>query len=385
MTPGRFSRREWLKLSALSTGALALGGCGPGRTDIAPDHPVYPRPLSRRPYARPRISADAVLRSVTGLRPFRPTGFRVEAVRMDGTLVVHNYGHGGGGVTLSWGSAALAVREVDTIEPDRAAVLGCGVIGLSTARLLQDRGWRVTIYARELPPHTTSNVAGALWGPTSVFDPPRLTPAFEARFAEAARISHHAFRNLVGAGYGVRWIEQFYLGADPQPLPYYMRKLPDLYRSRRDLEPHEHPFPSPRARRILTLMIEPGVYLRRLMTEVRSAGGSIVVRDFGDLASVVALEEGVVFNCTGLGAGALFGDTEILPIKGQLAFLPPDPAVDYATTGGGSGVLYMFPRSNGILLGGTFDRGNASRSPDSRETERIVNEHARLFGGMRTG
>jgi D-amino-acid oxidase len=43
-----------------------------------------------------------------GLRPFRPAGVRVQ--RESGAPVVHNYGHGGSGVTLSWGSAQNAAR-----------------------------------------------------------------------------------------------------------------------------------------------------------------------------------------------------------------------------------------------------------------------------------
>ena len=56
-------------------------------------------------------------------------------------------------------------RRVNALQSDvrsgprRAAIIGCGVVGLSTARLLQRRGWQVTIYARDLPPNTTSNVA----------------------------------------------------------------------------------------------------------------------------------------------------------------------------------------------------------------------------------
>jgi glycine/D-amino acid oxidase-like deaminating enzyme len=50
-----------------------------------------------------------------------------------------------------------------------AAVLGCGGVGGATARLLQRRGWRVRIYARDLPPETTSNIAGAQWLPSPFF------------------------------------------------------------------------------------------------------------------------------------------------------------------------------------------------------------------------
>ena len=68
-----------------------------------------------------------------------------------------------------------------------------------------------------------------------------------------------------------------------------------------------------------------------------------------------------MFNCTGLGARDLFGDTELQPVRGQLAILLPQPEIRYAFTGDAG---YMFPRADGILLGGTFERDDwyASRA-----------------------
>ena len=166
------SRRQALK-QALSAagGGLLLSACSrrAWQLDAAPP---------RRTFAKVRVSADRVIRSVTGLRPFRPTGFVVRADRADDRTIVHNYGHGGGGITLSWGSSALAVDLATAAGQPRVAVIGCGAMGLTTARLLQDRGFEATIYAKELPPDTTSNVAGGQWSPFTVFDEESATPAF---------------------------------------------------------------------------------------------------------------------------------------------------------------------------------------------------------------
>ncbi|MFB3132327.1 MAG: FAD-dependent oxidoreductase, partial [Rhodothermales bacterium] len=79
-----------------------------------------------------RVERDLVQRIDVGLRPYRPTGFVVRAERFDEKVVVHNYGHGGAGVTLSWGTAHLAVQHVAETSAQACAVIGCGAVGLAT-------------------------------------------------------------------------------------------------------------------------------------------------------------------------------------------------------------------------------------------------------------
>jgi glycine/D-amino acid oxidase-like deaminating enzyme len=80
-----------------------------------------------------------------------------------------------------------------------------------------------------------------------------------------------------------------------------------------------------------------------------------------------------------LGAGKLFNDKEIVPIKGQLTVLLPQPEINYAyVLPSRDNLLYMFPRKDGIILGGTYDKGNGSLEPDPRESERIINGHATI-------
>jgi len=95
---------------------------------------------------------------------------------------------------------------------------------------------------------------------------------------------------------------------------------------------------------------------------------------------LATLSESIVVNCTGLGARELFGDRELMPIKGQLTVLLPQPEVDYAMVGRG---LYMFPRRDGIILGGTFERGVETMEPNPEAKKRILAGHQRIFGGMR--
>jgi glycine/D-amino acid oxidase-like deaminating enzyme len=127
------------------------------------------------------------------------------------------------------------------------------------------------------------------------------------------------------------------------------------------------------------MMIEPATYLTTLLDEVRLAGGSVEVRRFATPADVAALPEPAVVNCTGLGAAALFGDPELVPLKGQLTVLLPQPEVDYATL---AGDFYMFSRSDGVLLGGTHEKGVATLDPNLEAKRRILDGHAKFFAAL---
>lgn len=368
-------RREVLR----AAGSLALAGTAAACAPAPTLYTALERPYSRKTWAAPRVSMDAVIRVIVGHRPYRPSGFVVKKEVFDATTVVHNYGHGGGGLSLSWGSSALAVRETLGMTPGDVAVIGSGVMGLTSARLLQDAGWNVTIYTRDPWRHSTSNVAAGEWSPYSVYDSDRASAEFLSRFDWASKVAHHAYTNLTGPEYGIRWLEGYTLGTRPFTGFDGRTELHSLYAYKRNLAPGEHPFGDYYAQSFVTMQIDPGVLLRRLTDDFRIAGGSFVVRDFKGLDQVLGLSEKVVFNCTGLGSRELFGDEELTAAKGQLVYLPPDPAVDFFTFGGGSGILYMFPRSDVIVLGGTFKPGDFSRHVEPDETERIVSAHQSLF------
>jgi D-amino-acid oxidase len=149
------------------------------------------------------------------------------------------------------------------------------------------------------------------------------------------------------------------------------------------LGPSEHPFPIPFATHYDTMLIEPAIFLNRLMEDFYGAGGEIKVREFQYFDEVLALEEPVIINCTGLGARELFDDQLLFPIKGQLTFVLPQEEIDYITITDGATSTYMFPRSDGILLGGTYEYNNWDLTPDPAETRRILNQQGAFFKAMK--
>jgi len=349
--------------------SLALQGCATTRGAV--------RGLDRGCRLHPVLaSPDRVIRAVAGLRPYREAGFVVRGEPLGDKRLVHNYGHGGAGITLSWGSSMLATRLGLPGHSGPVAVIGAGVMGLTTARLVQEAGYPVTIYTKALPPETTSNIAGGQISPFGHYRVSAVTPEWRAQFAAAMDYSWRRFQIMVGDDYGIRWLTTYTEGEGPNPDDPLRRYHP----AARRLASTEHPFPIERLSRFDTMYVEAGRFLRQLTRDVQLAGGAIRVREFTTPADIAALPETLVFNCTGLGAGALFGDTGIRPIRGQLAILVPQAEIDYAFTGEAG---YMFPRADGIVLGGTFERDKPDATPQPDDIARIVASHRRLFDGFR--
>ena len=372
----RISRRGFLGVSG-----LLMSGCAARRGRMMAGAPGAPAAR----LARVNVSPERVIRTIVGLRPFRPSGFVVRGEKLGDKTVIHNYGHGGAGITLSWGTAQLAVEEAANTEARDCAVIGCGVVGLSTARLLQQRGYSPVIYAREMPPLVTSNVAGGLWDPVTVFDHASVTPEFRRQFGEAARFAFRRYQSLAGDVYGVRWLPLYSLSRDgPAAMPAAgspNSEVQPLYPEARQLGRGEHPFDVPFAYHRDSMLIEPAIYLSQLIRDFQVSGGRIAIREFQAREELMGLRENLLFNCTGLGAGKLFHDEELVPIRGQLSFLLPQPEVEYMTVGPGD--IYMFPRHDGVLLGGSHERGVWSLEPDPATKDRILRESGALFAGMR--
>jgi D-amino-acid oxidase len=372
------TRREVFERLILASAAAASTGCAASNISSAR---VPAAPQLRFPPVY--VSPDRVTRTTVGLRPFRPSGFVLRAEKLDSKLLVHNYGHGGGGMTLSWGTSDLAVQIALESGAREYAVLGAGGVGLATARLLQRKGMNVTLYAKALPPDTTSNKSGAQWWPVSVFDREQLTPDFQELFLKAARLSYQHYQTLIGEEYGVRWVRN-YLLTEHEPaeglLMGMQSPMRDLYPELRDLQPKEHPFASRYVRQFDTMLIEPPKYLNAMLRDVQIAGGRVVVRELKTRRDIAALSEPVVINCTGLGSRELMGDEQLIPIKGQLTVLLPQPEIDYTVL---EDHYYMFPRRDGILLGGTFERDQWDLSPDRDAEKLVIEAHQRIFAPLR--
>jgi hypothetical protein len=291
-------------------------------------------------------------------------------------------------VTLSWGTASLAVDLARDFliahNPSGRALrsawlrcqwtIDCATVAASFPEWTRNRN---DLRERSTA-DTTSNIAGAWWSPTSVYE--TTTSKFNEQFRQASRISNRAFQLLVGAEYGVRWIDTFELSHQEASLS---RELPggnDLYPQIAIHRDPENYFGFPFVREYSSMLIEPSIYLSALLRDFYIAGGRVVVKEFKSRTELARLREPVVFNCTGLGSRALFKDEELTPVRGQLEILLPQPEVDYCYLSSG----YMFPRRDGIVLGGTWDHDDWSLTPNPAQATQILEGHIEVMKGLKS-
>jgi len=243
-------------------------------------------------------------------------------------------------------------------------VVGGGVIGLTTAVVLAERGRRVWLWSREPVERTTSAVAGALWWPY------RIRPVAAAR-AWALR-SLQVYEELAGrpGATGVRMVEGVLGETDLDEVGgWAAARLSGL----RAATPDEYAGAGLWARLPLLDMT---VHLPWLRERLRAAGGVLEEREVATLAEADAP---VVVNCTGLGARTLVPDPAVRPVRGQLVVVEnPGIRTWTVSTGPGGELAYVFPQPGRLLLGGTAEEDVWTTEPDPAVAEAIVRRCAAL-------
>jgi glycine/D-amino acid oxidase-like deaminating enzyme len=386
------NRRQLLAGAGAALTMGTLSGCvQPARSD-APSSPVSP--LTLTPI---RAATDRITRMTVCTRPFRPLGPRIEAEKFDAKTIIHNYGHGGSGWSLSWGSGTLATRLALATGEKDIAVIGCGALGLTSAIVAQKAGLNVTIYAKDLPPNVRSSLASGVWTPSSrICFEQNATPALKAQWEEMCRISHAQYQNLLGLpGDPIEWIDQYRIRderrgapmpdkpADDRPQFAELEEelVADLYAHSKEYLPGSHPFGQRFAYRNATLMFNITAYSYFLISQFREAGGKIEIREFHSPSDVLVLRQKTILNCTGYAARSLFGDQSLVPVRGQLARAPTQPDVRY-------GIFYkgvsFVPRRDGQVFQVTgpndyYGFGDDTTVPDRTEAEKAMSTIASLF------
>lgn len=320
-------------------------------------------------FSAPNLDDDQIIQVVSGLRPCRRGGLRLESQQLGNKTIIHNYGHGGSGITLSLGTAIAAADLVTDKKP--VAILGAGVIGLTTARELAKRGCQVTIYAKDSGHDTVSAIAGALWLPVGIdIDHPQIGTE---KLNHLLNLSHNALQNLDPNRYGIEPITVYepayaqsndhYFDNGTIPTPTPIDRLP-------------FPGPPRTGRSFDSLFIHTPRYLDAILDDLNQLGVQIINQEFTHLDQLEALDEPTLINCLALGSLTLFNDTAMYPARGILVHLKAQD-LGYAIH---DGFKFIFPRDTALILGGCFDENVWDELPDEQIAKEIIAHHRRFFG-----
>jgi glycine/D-amino acid oxidase-like deaminating enzyme len=389
----RLGRRQFLAGSGAALLGATLPGCAGlsrGSAQPAPSTPALELPVVR-------ASADRITAITVCSRPFRAQGPRLDVEQIVGKTVVHNYGHGGSGWSLSWGSGEIAAAKAMATGEREVAVIGCGAIGLTTAVLLQRAGAGVTIYAKELPPDVRSSLATGVFTPDSrICFEQYATADFRQLWERMARRSFVTYQAYLGLpGTPVEFIDNYFVSDSAEPAPRSLPEgdpRPQFAHLQRDLvgdlmprtqkyPPGTHPFGARYVRAGTQLMFNLPAYTRTLMADFLAVGGRIRIDEFRSPADFARVREKTLVNATGYGARVLFADPSLTPVRGQVAHLIPQSDVHYGLVYGG---VAFVPRRDGLVfqvMGSNDYYGfeDATTVPDRAEAELAVSTIARLF------
>ncbi len=334
----------------------------------------------------PSISRQDMIGTTVGIRPVRKTGVRLESELIQNKLIIHNYGYGGSGMTLSFGASNEVLKILDNQKTSSkiVAVLGAGVVGLTTAYDLLEEGYEVHIYSDQWSPNLTSNVAAGLWTPLSS----------SSDMSEEKKKLHQRLLEVA---------EKRFLKSTANYPEFAGVKLIAYYRLMKDISQEAFKPPSQQvvvhfdngliesARRTYRLGIDGKLFMEDLFSKVKSKGAVLEQKHFDTLEDILNLKEDVIVNCLSMGSRELFNDQELIPVRGQMIYFKPQDGIDYVLSQAvplspsvpddPDNWVAIYPWSDRIILGGLNEYGEEELVISPEAIDRIIGNAEKCLSG----
>ena len=268
---------------------------------------------------------------------------------------------------------------------NRVAIVGAGVSGLTCGVLFAERGFRTAIFAKEIGQQTTSGAAGAVWFPYDAEPAEKVIPWALATYETLVDLSRdsrsgvsmvdiHQF-SRVGKIRTPEWA--IALGARPLPssvIPGSHAAMSSEVET--SLAVNASLFTSGYSIRVP--LTDTTIYLDHLADRFLAAGGSITANAHFQKLADVDEQFDLVINCAGIGARELVADRDLEPHRGQVAIVPKMEDLSCAVVCDDAPLMYVIPRTNDCLFGGTNDVSSDLRA-DPATTNQIVAECSRVL------
>lgn len=334
----------------------------------------------------PNFSDENIIGYNVGIRPHRKSGVRIESEKLGNKLIIHNYGYGGSGLTLCWGGAQEVIQILNKEilkSPERTqlntiAVLGAGVIGLSTAHELLKQGHHVNIYAKSFSPSLTSNIAaGIISAPYLLGSEPedklellnRLLDVSVKRFMTSLDTPAPEFA-------GIKRIRDYRFESASSAHGMSSSKFKNIYLEHKKVRVHFDNGMIKMGKQIIELGLDGKLFMDDLYTQVTAKGASIHQKYFTTKNDITSLNEKIIINCTSMGSHELFDDSEFIPVKGHIIYIKPQSGIDYSfyanITNEPDYWIKLYPWKDRLILGGVHEKGKKDQIADQHVLDKLI-------------
>ncbi|KAF7253405.1 D-aspartate oxidase [Varanus komodoensis] len=250
----------------------------------------------------------------------------------------------------------------------RIAVVGAGLIGLSTAVCIAESisNCSVTVVADKFTPNTTSDVAAGMLIPHAHPGTPvhQQKQWFRETFDHLSVICNSSEASEAGIHLVSGW--QIFKTIPDEKTPFWS----DVVLGFRSMTEKElKKFPQHKfGQAFTTLKCDCPPYLIWLEKRLKENGSQVQVRHIEDLWELHS-DYDIVVNCSGIGSRKLVGDLEIYPIRGQVLKVRAPWVTHFIRDG--DGLTYIYPGVHNVTLGGTRQKDNWKLSPDPHTSKNI--------------
>ncbi len=242
----------------------------------------------------------------------------------------------------------------------KVAVVGQGLMGLTSALKLLEGGCHVTLYSREPFELTTSMSAGAYWWPHRTYPMDRVAAWAKTTYDEYAK-------ERSDPKSGVHFEQHLRFCLDPDDSSYVLQIVDQWER----VDGASYGIACEDAFLVTVPVIDVPVFMANLKRRVEDRNAVFVTQHVAS-AQQLFPEFDLVVNCTGVGARDFAGDEEVFPIRGQVVRVARPAGLHRSTRiyQKNDQFTLVLPRTDDVILGGTAQEGDWDRRerPDDSAT-----------------
>ena len=256
----------------------------------------------------------------------------------------------------------------------KIAIIGAGISGMSSALLLANNVHDITIYADAFSPENTSNKAAAFWFPYHIRN--------DKRGISWCRESYHFYTSLIdtpSAGISMKKLVKVLRHGIVEAEPVWIDFMPEG--AMRLLQPGKLPQGVAKAYEVNVPLIETQLFLPYLREELEKKGVAFIEKKIDDFKDLMQNFDCII-NCAGLGARKLCNDNLLIPVRGQVGLLQPAEGMHIYLDN--EKPLYIVPRKDAIIVGGTYEEYVEDAVTEPHTIERLLNNAFEAFPSLRS-